>query len=361
MALKIEVLESYSQISEIELFSRISYYDSNDFSAQTIEWLVPDVDAYVKKIFNCLRWAEQSRKIIEDICNQISECRKDKQRVINSVEYKIGNLYVDGRAYVQQNVHMYCQYISEINDCLSQILKIVYDNGFRLWDDINSSKIIKKLKHNNNIIRLCEKFRETIVLYKNFDNYGKHNLVLWGTEKLLPKYFLDIEYHFDSFGEQHKMSDFINELQEKKIKRCVVELLDNIFADANSNKYPQRKYVTVSYDFKLTPNTRVIYDKKILSQDMFLPICYKTKIKDGLTYTESINYCCESLSVEPVLYLALLNQELDNSNRKMIDTIKFNEFDVYSNNIKIGKYVCKDSTDKTVRYFHFKKFEFEKM
>lgn len=68
-----EIYKNYSKIPEIELNKRISFYEGLNFSLETLKMLIPDVDGYVRKIFNCLRWAEQSRKIIEDICKKIVE------------------------------------------------------------------------------------------------------------------------------------------------------------------------------------------------------------------------------------------------------------------------------------------------
>ena len=192
-----DILNDYSIISELKLNKRIAYYEQVDFLNEAINWRIPDVDAYIKKIFNCLNWAEQSRIVIEDVCKQISECRKIKKGIVNSIGYKIGTLHVDGRAYVQQNVHMYCQYISEINDCLYQILNIVYNMNYQQWDFLNNKKILGILKCYPQITKLCDKFHSTINLYKEFDNFAKHNLVLWGKEKFSPEYFLNIEYHFD--------------------------------------------------------------------------------------------------------------------------------------------------------------------
>ena len=60
------IFDNYNNISELELNKRISYYEQVDFSNETIELLVPDTVSYVRKIFNCLRWATQNRVIIED-------------------------------------------------------------------------------------------------------------------------------------------------------------------------------------------------------------------------------------------------------------------------------------------------------
>ena len=69
------ILKNYHKINEIELNKRVAYYEQIDFYSETINLLIPDVVPYVRKIFNCLRWAQQNREIIEDICNQIVDKR----------------------------------------------------------------------------------------------------------------------------------------------------------------------------------------------------------------------------------------------------------------------------------------------
>ena len=93
------IFDDYNNISEIELNKRNSYYEQVDFSNETIELLVPDTVSYVRKIFNCLRWATQNREIIEDVCKQIVETRISRKQSVQSVGYKVGNTILDGRAF----------------------------------------------------------------------------------------------------------------------------------------------------------------------------------------------------------------------------------------------------------------------
>ena len=333
------ILDDYSAISESKLNSKRAYYGLNFFN-QSINWLIPDVYAYIEKIFTCLRWAEQSREIIEDVCKQISECRKTQKRIINSIGYKMGTLYVDGRAYIQQNVHMYCQYISEINDCFCQILNIVYDLGYRQWSFLENKKILDGLKHYPQIKKLCNNFYSTIRVYKEFDNFAKHNLFLFGKEKFLAEYFLNIEYYFELYGKPFKMSDFINMEAERRIKICIIELLDNIFDSIDKNMYSTRKYVQLQFDAKITPETILSIDEVFLPDSCFVTMRYKTKLKNGIRYTESISYDCGNSKPMDELYLALLNQRKssvgNDTVQRELDTVGFNELDVIQDNVIIG-------------------------
>ena len=135
------ILSDYSNIDELELNKRISFYEHSDFSTETIELLIPDVVSYVRKVFNCLSGATQSREIIDDICHQIVDTRTARDQLTQTIGYSVGSLHLDGRAYAQQNIHQYCRYISETNDCLCQILNIVFGIGLRQWDHFDIDKI----------------------------------------------------------------------------------------------------------------------------------------------------------------------------------------------------------------------------
>ena len=102
------ILNSYSTISNTELYSRIAFYESDTFLQETTLLMIPDVVQYVRNIFESLRYAEQSRLIVEDVANQIIEYRNAHGHVVNSSGYKIGTLFTDSRAYAQRIKFRFC-------------------------------------------------------------------------------------------------------------------------------------------------------------------------------------------------------------------------------------------------------------
>ena len=226
------IFTDYSIINELELNKRISFYEHADFSTEAIELLIPDVVPYVRKIFHCLRWASQNREIVDDICRQIVDIRVSRNIPIQSAGYSVGTLHIDGRAYAQQNIHQYCRYIAETNDCLSQIINIVFGIGFRQWQRFEMDQLRKhaNINQHSHILALWDHYHDLIKLHKFFDNFDKHNLILWGYEQFTPQTIHSVEYYFDKDEQRIKMPDWVNASLERKITVAAVELLDNIFA-----------------------------------------------------------------------------------------------------------------------------------
>lgn len=356
------IFTDYSTISELEINKRISYYDHHDFTNELIKLLIPDVDQYIKKIFYCLHCAEQCRIIIEDICKQTIDYRKKHGKFVNSISYNIGSLYVDGRAFVQQNVHYYCQYIAEINDCFFQILNIVYGIGKRQWDIIKREDIREHLK-NKTIIKISEKLHSIIKLYLDLNNFAKHNLILGGKERFSPECMFSVEYILDLYDEEFKVSDFINISQERLIKVTILELLDNIFNDYTHNNQYVRKYVSCHFNDMASEGEMIFINDTSLSTSNNFDIYFETVRTDGIIKVVAA-YCNHIDVLEcPDLYLARLEQNLISSIGYQIKLCVFNlnEFDVLRDGKKVGKYVCKNKKDQSARYFHFKKFEFVKL
>ena len=356
------VFANYCSIDESELNKRISFYENSEFSTECIELLVPDVVPYVQKIFNCLRWATQNRQIIEDICHQIVNYRITKNQLIQSVAYSVGTLHLDGRAYAQQNIHQYCRYISETNDCLCQILNIVFGIGFRPWERFEMDNIRKhpNLKCHTTILALWKTYYDLIKIHKNFDNFDKHNLILWGYEKLTPQYIKNVEYYFDRDGQQIKMTDWINATLEQRIKIAIVELLDNIFVLASPKYNLNRRFAHVLFDV-LLPNGQIPnYTSRFLAKDYIIPIKVTTHKKGKLTIVDSISYVCSKSPVPPTIYLARLDQEIiqDDIMQSNLGILDFKSFKVFSNGMLLGKYECKSAKDRNTKYFHFIKYTF---
>ena len=356
------IFSNYSEIDMLELNNRISFYEHSEFSTESIELLIPDTVPYVRKIFNCLRWATQNRQIIEDVCRQIVDYRITRNQLIQSVAYSVGTLQLDGRAYAQQNIHQYCRYIAETNDCLCQILNIVFGVGFRQWnrfemDDLRKHPSIKGLPH---ILALWDKYRELIRIHKNFDNFDKHNLILWGYEKLTPQCNKNVEYYFDRDGQQIKMSDWINAELEHKIKVAILELLDNIFVLASPKYNPNRKFAHVFFDV-LLPNGQVPhYTSHFLAKDYIIPIRLTTHTEETGTIVDSISYACDRFPLPSPIYLARLDQEIieDDIIQSNLGNLTFESFEVFSNGKLLGKYECKSEKDRNTKYFHFIKYTF---
>jgi len=356
------IFSNYGNIDEIELNKHISFYEHSEFSTETIELLIPDVVPYVRKIFNCLRWATQNRQIIEDVCHQIVDYRIAQNKLIQSVAYSVGALHLDGRAYAQQNIHQYCRYIAETNDCLCQILNIVFGVGYRQWnrfemDDLRKHSNIKGL---TNILTLWEKYCDLIRIHKNFDNFDKHNLILWGYEKLTPQYIKNVEYYFDRDGHQIKMTEWINAALEQKIKIAIVELLDNIFVLASPKYNPNRRFAHVLFDV-LLPNGQIPnYTSRFLAKDYIIPVRVATHAEGNITIVDSISHVCDRSPVPSPIYLARLDQETikDDIIQSNLGILNFKSFEVFSNGKLLGKYECKSAKDRNTTYFHFVKYTF---
>ncbi len=356
------IFDDYNNISELELNKRISYYEQVDFSNETIELLVPDTVSYVRKIFNCLRWATQAREIIEDVCKQIVETRTSRKQLVQSVGYKVGNSILDGRAFAQQNIHQYCRYIAEINDCLCQILNIVFGVGYRQWDRFEATQILShaNIKKHSIICKLCKEFYSLIELHKRFDNFDKHNLILWGHEKLTPECINSVEYYFNMDGQQYKMSEFITELHEYHIKSSIIELLDNIFSLANPSNQPKRKYAHMLFDVLVSKNGHPIYTERFLAREHLIQLEINTYSENNCLKVKSVSYHYDGSLINRKIYLARLDQELIDNDILQISnrTLDVNTFDVIQNGNLIGRYECTDQGDKITEYFHFKEYNF---
>lgn len=356
------IFSNYSNIDELELNKRISFYEHSEFSTETIELLIPDVVSYVRKVFNCLRWATQSREIIDDICHQIIDARLARNQLTQTIGYSVGSLHLDGRAYAQRNIHQYCRYISETNDCLCQILNIVFGVGFRQWDRFEMDQIKSHctLKKHPHILTLWNQYYDLIKTHKNFDNFDKHNLILWGYEKLTPQSIKNVEYYFDKDGQQIKMSDWVNAGLERKIKIALVELLDNIFALASPQYNPNRKFTHILFDVLLPNGQLPIYSSRFLAKDYIIPLKITTSAKGDCTVINSISYAHDNSTIPSALFLARLDQEIIENDivQSNLGKLDIGSFDVFQGGKLIGKYKCNSRKDKNTKYFHFVKYTF---
>lgn len=356
------ILTDYNSITDDELQKRVAFYEHIEFSNETIDLLIPDVTEYVHKIFHCLRLAKQNRSIVADICSQIVDSRTSSNTLVQSLRYHVGKITLDGRAFAHQNIHQYCHYIAEINDCFCQIINIAFDLGHRQWDHLDSEWVLdhSKMKKHPQIKKLHRKLLNIIRLHKQFDNFDKHNLILWGHEKITSASMKSVEYYFTMDGKTHQASKLIGEAQERKIKIAIIELLDNIFALCSTKTYRNRRYAHVLFEELLTSGNLPVYTDRYLAKQYIMPIVISTKTKKSRKIIASIAYTQQSSPVTKKLYLCRLDQEIIDGDILQIGLFKleFNSFDVIKNGVCIGQYVCKNQKDQKAEYFHFKEYEF---
>ncbi len=356
------VLSGYDGISEQEKNKRIAFYEGIEFGIETICLKIPDVDQYVHKIFHCLRWATQSREIVEDICKQIAETRISQNRLIQTVGYRVGSMTVDGRAYAQKNIHQWCQYVSETRGSICQILNIVFALGFRQWEAFTIGDILERLSKKtkgkaSKVSELFQTYCELVGTIAKFDNFDKHNLVLWGHENLSMDSIRKVEYYLTLDGKEYAASDVVSSANERKITIALIELLDTIFSFAKASNNPKRYYAKVLIDdFNINGETEPPH---MVTEGIFT-IVQKTKKKGDKRIVESIQMQCPK--PPRVVFLARLDQDWIEDAQQVeqvyLRTLRFKKIPVYDNGKYIGEYRCKGRIDNDAAYFHFKKFEF---
>lgn len=351
-------------IAELEINKKIAYYHSKEFENKMIEMMIPDAVQYVHKICHCWIEIKQSRLILDDIRKQILEMRQTKKTYYASTCYKVGTLSIDSRAYAQQNIQLYCHYIAETNDCIMQILNIVFNLGKGPWDHLSAQKLIA----NHNLQNLsivkdnCENFHKIIETYKELDNYDKHNLILWGVEQFSPEYFTDTNYYFKINNQTYSSNDLVNEQKEYDIKHTTLKLLDSIFDSVSSTYNPMRYYVDAFYDLPKSATIiehRPNYSPKNLRN---FQVEFSTKPLDDLTIVDSISHeYNQIIDLQNEIYLADLRRIKLSNQTEDIDYRNFipNKIDVYKNNAYIGYYECCNKNDINANYFHFKHYMFK--
>lgn len=356
------IINDYSHLSDLELEKRISFYEHNGFLNEAVELLIPDTVQYVHKIFQCMRWAMQYRRIVEDVCNQIADCRINANQIRQSIGYKVGSIEVDGRAYAQKNIRHWCQCIAETNDCLFQIINITFYLGYRPWDHFKTNVVLNTLNNKGlqSITNLWKQYGVLIKRFKEFDNYDKHNLSLWGYEKFIPAAIANVEYYFKITNVEYAVSDFLSEAFERRIKISLIELLDNIFALATVKNNPDRRYIQHFYDPPDTLDIRSYITSCPISQNI-VPVIIRTKrTKAGnLIAVSTIMYMDTELPT--MLLLADLNQEhSEGLDHQVLSQMREHSIQVMHNGTVVGKYRCTGRDDKNAAYFHFKEYKLER-
>ena len=356
-----DIMDDYSYPNDLEIEKRISFYEHTDFQNEVTALLIPDTVQYVHKIFHCMRWATQYRKIVEDVCNQISDCRLKSNQLCQSVEYKVGTLGVDGRAYAQKNIRHWCQCIAETNDCLFQIINIVFCLGYRPWDHFKTSAMLTRLQNKGlyNIYNLLDQYGELIKRFKEFDNYDKHNLSLWGYEKFNPAAIANVEYYLKITNVEYAVSDFLTEAFEKRVKLSLIELLDNVFALASIKNNPKRRYAQHFYDPHDTFDCMAYTMKCPISQSV-VPVVVRTKKnKHGKLIADSIEMYWDS-KLPTTLFIADLHQEHNEGlDHQILTQMREHSIRLVRDGVAVGTYRCTCKEDKHAAYFHFKEYKLQ--
>lgn len=343
--------------SEKHYESRKSYYEHNSFVKDMVPLMLPDIVQYVRNIFYSLRCAEVSREIFEDITNQIIETRQKHNAFYNSTQYPIGSLLVDSREFAQRNIREWCEYVDKTNDNIFQILNIVFNIGFKPWDDIKASKIITKLKDlkDDTLLALCQKYFTTIEQAKRLNNFSKHSLNLWATERISPKSIAIVDYKIKFEGCVLSASDIVSLENEKKVEIAIIDILDYVF-EYLIRKNPQRKYVMYKYDVEQNGDVETIWDIDV-SEDLIIDVFIESeKQNDGTHIIKSV-YAKLNRNPEKEIELAsIYNFNTFVGVHYNIGIVDFDSVDVYVNEKLVGKYVLDDKKD--VSYLHFKSFSF---
>lgn len=327
-------------------------YKNWEFEKYIFNMMIPDVIPYIEKTFTCFSYAIRCREIIDDICNQIVEYRKEHSVICLSVEYHVGSLVIDGNSFAQQNIQQYCHYISEVTDCLCQIMNIVFNLGYSPWEKFDAVDILKALnkKKLNEITKLCKNYNEKIKTHKDIDNFNKHNLSITVNEKLSSDCIKKVKYKITTLKNKYALDDIINQSVESDIINATMELLDKIFESASDIYNTDRLYVKNVNNNNIEDYNclnKAVIDTKIISLN------FDNKNNCSIDYNITEEH-------KDIICLADLHKhQKDSLTELSISTLNENKIDVMQNGKIIGKYECVDTIDKDAYYFHFKKFEYK--
>ncbi len=337
--------------------SRKAYYEQNTFVRDMVSLMMPDVVQYVRNVFYSLRCAKASREIFEDITKQIIETRQKHKKFYNSTQYTVGSLLVDSREFAQRNIREWCEYIDKTNDSIAQILNIVFKLGYNPWDNIKSSNIVKQLKHQKEdaLVELCQNYSLLIDKAKRLNNFSKHSLNIWATERISPKSIEMVDYKIKFEGCVLPASDIVSLENEKKVECAIVDILDYVF-EYLTRKNPQRKYVMYKYDVEQNGDVETIWDIDV-SEDLIIDVFIESeKQNDGTHIIKSVYAKLNSNPEKEIELASLYNFNTSVGVHYNIGIVEFDSVDVYVNEKLVGKYVLDDKKD--VSYLHFKSFSF---
>ncbi len=232
-------------MNQNKVFSKESFYQSDEFQQEMIRLMIPDSLQFIRNIICNFRLAEESRMIYEDITKQLADLRQSNKTLYSSFMYKVGNIFVDGRAYAQRNIREWCIAIHKTLDSIRQIINIAYDLG-KDYSSIYSG-IADKTK-DKTLQQMVSEFEDKIKTIAELDNQSKHRLNVWGKEKLTPSCISEVDYFVDTNDGKLWVSELLSHNYEKEIKTQVIKLLDYLIDKARLKTYSNRKYVVLDFD-----------------------------------------------------------------------------------------------------------------
>ena len=350
-------------MTQKDLFMKETYYLGEEFRQEAIKLKVPDILQYIQNIYYNYRIAEESRRIYNDICEQMLELRQKHKRYYDSFSYKVGNLNLDGRAYAQRNSREWCAALHRTMDSIFQIINIIYniDNdvssvSYNIVGESNDDELKEKIDDKEEIIK------EIFLL----DNYSKHILNIWGKELFSPSVLQSVDYYIDTKSGRVNVTDLMNENTEERLKSAVVEILDYLIDKARNLTYDNRKYVDLYYD----PENPYQYNAELsesleISESNILKLTY-TSIKqdDGTTLVTDVKMNVLSKPSEELFLMGLYRFTTPNETTFIkVSSFASKSISVYIGETKIGTYELQDDNQKskyknTLQTIHFSKYKF---
>lgn len=232
-----------------ELSKKQEYYSGAEFVNELATLMIPDVHQYVLNIIFCFHQAHESKLIYCNIIEQLHTLRKENRTFYNSFTYKVGTLFVDGRAYANRNFRDWCANMHKISDSILQIINIVYN----LENDIDKVKYSSTIKKSGdaNLKELWNKYTNLLNVEFNIDNTSKHRLTVATGEKLSPLAIEKIDYYIKIIDKYVYVEDLLSDKKEDNIYAVIFELLDYIVSVARSRTYNNRFYVELDLDLEV--------------------------------------------------------------------------------------------------------------
>ena len=350
-------------MTQKDLFMKETYYLGEEFRQEAIKLKVPDIIQYIQNIYYNYRIAEESRRIYNDICEQMLELRQKHKRYYDSFSYKVGNLNLDGRAYAQRNIREWCAALHRTVDSVMQIINIVYDLKY----DANSVRYsVVKRTNDKNLENLIDNGEAIIKTIELLDDYSKHILNIWGKELFSPSVLKSVDYCIDTEIGRVKVTDLINENTEERLKSAVIEILDYLIEKARNLTYDDRKYVDIDFD----PENPYQYNAELsesleISESNILKLTY-TSIKqdDGTTLVTDVKMNVLSKPSEELFLMGLYRFTTPNETTYIkVSSFASKSISVYIGETKIGTYELQDDNQEskyknTLQTIHFSKYKF---
>ena len=343
------------------LFIKEAYYLGKEFKQETIKLKIPDILQFVQNIYYNFRIAEESRRIYNDICEQMLELRQNHKQYYDSFSYKVGNLNLDGRAYAQRNIREWCAALHRTVDSVMQIINIVYDLKIEA-DSVKNS--VGKRTNDKSLEKLINNGKAIIETIELLDNYSKHILNIWGKEKFSPSVLQSVDYYIDTKNGRINVTDLMNENTENRLKSAVIEILDYLIKKAKRQNYDNRKYVDLDYDpeFPSQYNTELSESLEISESDILKPTYTIIKQDDGTILVKDVILEISS-KPQKELYLMGLYRYTAQMGTTFIKVALFasESISVFNGETKIGTYYLQDNKQVSrykniIQTIHFSKY-----